>query len=100
MNDKPINVQLMIALAETGQAAVEHHRAMQERKRSRQAYAEIRNRWLRENSHGRTMRDAMEDPEFFNATDDAYRAFVEARRVERNALRRLETQCRKAGGKV
>lgn len=100
MNDKLTNVQPMIGLAAAGQVAVEYRRAIQDRKKARQSYVEVRNRWLSENGHGRTMRDAMNDPEFFNATDDAYKAFIEARRVERNTLRRLMCRCRKVEGRV
>jgi len=92
------SVQLMAAYVSVGQAAMAYHHAALERKQARRRYVELRNEWLTDNDYGRSMKDALETPDFFEVTDDAYRAFVDARRIERNALRRLESQCRRAGG--
>lgn len=85
-------VETLVAI---GLKAITAHRLTTARKQSRENLIAAYNAWKNEEGIDRVERDSPDWNAMMEATHDEYAAWNKARTDERNALRRLETACRK-----
>lgn len=85
-----------LLLHDLGLAALDYLKAKESTKKVKFDYQLARNSYLGRIDPSGNLRtkDVVEDPEFQSLTGYQYKAYLSARRVEYNAMRRLETRFR------